>query len=390
MEYESSGGAGKTVLLILAVFFSFVFVPFLLMAVPVGGVVISATKMASQASIEQVVKEAGVSEEIFDLLMDEVEKQAPGGKLKPDVIERIAKDSIKKKDVDRIVRIFIDAVYNGRSRNIDLSDVEESLLDNLFEVCQGGYNDLCYSWLYGTPMKYFTESYKNSVFAELEQELLVDYAGYGVSTVAELEQVYDARYGSGAFDDMAEERISYEKSRYMREVENTLNSYVSEAIREVEKTIEDAMDDTSEEDDMKAITEIIRMLDENKTVIRVLVYSVVFGIVLILLLLFRLQTAGFVVSAIPLLFGGIGCKLVGLGEKMFLSLMEEELISEMGDADQYERLAESLFLCILRPFFKGMSDYGNVMLIAGGGLIVAVIVRKIIIKHKCDVEASYS
>ena len=115
MKKSNAKKAGGTLRLVVAIFFSVILVPVLLALVPAGGVAITASTMVSQERIEQIVTEARIPEEIYEVLMEEVEARASNGMLKAEVIEKLAKDSVKQKDIDKLVRTFIDGVRSGRA-----------------------------------------------------------------------------------------------------------------------------------------------------------------------------------------------------------------------------------------------------------------------------------
>lgn len=372
----------NTVWLVFCIIFSVIFVPILLVLVPTGGVAITASKMVSQESIEAMVDEARVSEEIYDLLMDEVSSNENTSFLKPEVIEDVAKDSIRQKDVDKIVRIVIDGVYNNKSKKIDLSDVEERLQENLREIADESFNDLYSAWMYDTPSEFFTEEYKYTFFADLESELLSDYySSFGAVDLYSLEQKYDARYGYGAFESMMSDRILAERWSYDSRIDEIIMDSVSKGVDEAEAAIQEALDSISDDPSMRKGIDVVRTIGDNRVLLTVIVYALIFGMVIILLLLYKFKTAGFVVSSIPLIVGGVVCKLFAIVERIAMSWAEQNLIYDVVGDEQYQKTVSSTMRGIFNVLFGGLSAHGTIMLISGVALIVIAIVCSVLRKH---------
>lgn len=380
MENANEQKSKGTVLLVLAIVFSVIFVPVLLALVPLGGVAITASTMFSQESIEEIVDDAGISEEIYDTLMEEVEN-ANSGFLKPEVIQEIAEDSIREKDIDKIIDTFIDCVYNNKSKKIDLSNVEERLQENLTRIANESFDDLYSAWMYDTPSKYFIDDYKYTFFEELESSLLEDYSNYGAKDLDELERKYDIRYGSGSFDRMVSNRIMLEQQSYEERSNNIVMDSVTKGIEEAETAIEEIVDGISGDSSARTGIDVARTIGDNRILFNVIVYLSIYVIVLILLLLYRFRTAGFVVSSIPLLIGGIGCKVLDLLKRMILTWLDRGLVSDIAGNEQYEAVISSVIRGILEVVFGGLSKYGTVMLLSGIALIVAAIVCGVLRKR---------
>lgn len=383
MENVKTKNTRNTVRLVIAIFFSIILVPVLIALVPAGGVAITAINMATQQSVEQIADEARISEEIYDVLMEEVAVRSVGGVLKPEVIEELAKDSVKQKDVDKLVRAFIDGVYNDKSKEIDLSEVEERLQENLWEIYEDSFSELYAAWLYGEPTKYFTEEYAKLLFENLERDFLDGYFHYGAANIRELKQKYDGRYGVGSFDEIVESRIRGERSFYEMQVESAVLNGVSKGVEKAEGLIEEAIDKASDEKALRDGLDFATIMNESSIIITIIVYVVIFGIVLVILLLYKFRTAGFVVSGIPLLIGGIGCKIVVLFEKMVQSLIDREVVTGVVEEERYQNIISSAVGGVLKPLFRGVSTYGTIMLISGGVLIVVGIACGVIRKHVC-------
>jgi len=96
------------------------------------------------------------------------------------------------------------------------------------------------------------------------------------------------------------------------------------------------------------------------------------------------------VTAIPLLFGGMVCKLVGLAEKVVRSIIDRELFSEIKEGEKVQDMMQTLVQEILHPLFKGISSFGTIMLIAGVALIGGAILRGVLKKNNQGEEESYS
>ena len=386
MKKSNAKKAGGTLRLVVAIFFSVILVPVLLALVPAGGVAITASTMVSQERIEQIVTEAHIPEEIYEVLMEEVEARASNGMLKAEVIEKLAKDSVKQKDIDKLVRTFIDGVYNDKSKNIELDEVEERLQSNLRDICEESFDDLYSAWMYGTPSDVLTQEYIDVLFEDLKNGILSDYSGYGAADLEELEQRYDKKHGYGSFDDLVSDRIMEERWSYNSRVEDEIMNGVSNGVEQAEITIKDTIDSISDEKAVRNGIDIARTIGDNRIILNVLVYVLIFGIVIILLLLYKFRTAGFVVSAIPLLIGGAGCKIVAFVERMIMSWLDRNLVVGIVEEERYQNAISTSVRGVFEVLFSGLSAYGTIMLISGAGLIVVAIVcsviRKCVCKHK--------
>lgn len=381
MEELQTKKKGGKVCLVFAIIFSVLFVPMLLVLVPAGGAAITVSSMVSQKSIEEVIDEARISEEIYDVLLEEIGKEADTGFLKPEVIEDIAGDSIRQKDVDKIVDLFVDCVYNDKTKDVDLSDVEERLTDSLTTICYNSFDDLYSAWMYDTTSKYFTEEYKHVFFGELENNLFSEYASFNASSLYELEQEYDWRYGYGAYDDMVSRRILSKRGDYESWIEDKILDGVSSGIEEAELTIKDTIESISGESDLRKGIDVAKTVGDSRVVIAVIAYGAIFGMVIILLLLYKFKLAGFLVTSIPLLIGGIGCKVIGLAERVILSWIDNDVISKIVEEEQYQNIIYGAFRTVVEKLFGGVSGFGTVMLIAGGVLLATGIVLSVLRKH---------
>jgi len=276
---------GRSVLMVFAIVFSIIFVPILMALVPAGGMAITVTGMVSQEGIEKLLENAGISEELHELFLEEAMEEAAGGELRADVFERILKDCVKEKDIKKIVLLFVDAVYNGESEEeVDLSDIGERLNETVEEIYENGLDDLYEAWRYGAESEYFSENFVNRFFVDLENQFLGDYSEYGAISIEELEAKYEERYGADSFDRLIEDELNWRRGEWEDEVKNTISTEINRTVEEVEGMVKDAIREVTEDGDVNDMMSLVGEVTEKSNVVKVVVYALIFGIVLILLL----------------------------------------------------------------------------------------------------------
>lgn len=390
MENEKKDNTLRSVLLIFAVIFSIIFVPALFVFVPAGAVVTTLSGMASLDSIEKVVEEAEVSKGLYEIAMKEAFDENTAEIIGSEEGERILRDSFTDKDMNQIFLAFLRSAYYGTNEKIDLSGIADRLKKNFNAFYESIFDEGYAAWRNGTVSTHFSEEFCRSFYEAIEKQLLEEYADYGAVSFAELEEKYDAVYGSGAFSKVLEKRVASIREEWGQEMREAIESQTGEIIAETEVVLQNAMQEMAHDPDVRKVFDVVQPVSDMNKIIGLVVYAVILGMVIILILLYWVDIPGFIVCAVPVFFGGAVCKGIGLAEKIVMRYVDEEILSESAGVVQYEDMFRRVMHEIIAPFFKGVSDFGTKAIIFSVILIGCAILRGVIKKNKREAEQSYS
>lgn len=389
MSSTNGNSTLKTILQVFAILFSIVLVPALIAIIPAGGAVVTAVDVVSQDNIEAVIEKAGVAGEIYRVAMEETLKEnAELEGIRKDVAEDFLKDTIRVEDVEDMIGAAIDSFYSGRRASVDFGKIAERTVDGLADLFLQGMEEVYDVWRNGATPSVFTESFCDEMFHDMEEDFLAEYSEYQVPNLAELETAYDEKNGKGSFERLIKQEIESFKENELTDAKEELLAEAEEVFGEVEKDIEDGINEAVQNKDVRTAFDIFGELDERSDVIKVSVYALIFGIVLFLLLFYMFDTPGFVVTSIPVIIGGIICKVVQFAEGVVFTIVEEAVAENSTGTKALDDLMRTLFDELLHPVFSGIGKFGTIMLIAGVALIGLAILRHVLKKQKQESEAT--
>lgn len=380
MENEKKSGAAKLVLLIFGIIFSVILVPGLFLGIPVGGVVMSLSTAASQESIEKMVEEANLSETLHEMIREEVLSEAPVEEINPEYWDSVIEDCFSEKIVDDIVFAVIDSIYNGTDAEVSLDRVTEEILEVRDELAENGFQDFYSAWTDGTPSKYFTEESIQSFGEEIGSELVAEYAEFGVDSWEELEEAYDAYYGSGAFSNLLDEKMRDFIAVWEESFIEGFDAEIAGIQEETETKINEAINEATNDPDVRSVFDTLKEIGEESGKVKLVVYGVILGAVLLLLLCYWFGTAGFVVPAVPLILGGVLCKLLTLVEDVIMNYAND-MIAEDSEMAELGSVISDVFHGILTPIFEEISKLGTVTIGLGIVLIALAILKGVLKKN---------
>lgn len=378
----------NTVRMVAAIIFSIIFVPALFAFVPAGGVVTTLSGMASLERIEKAAEESGISEKLYEIVVANAFDETSSEAVSSAEGVRILRDSFTPGDMDRIFLAFLNAAYYGTKEEIDLSGIEERLKENFSTFYENAFDEVYSSWRNKTESVHFSKEFCRSFYGEIENQLLKEYAEYDAAGFTELEEKYDAAHGSGAFSALLDEREETLRGEWLKEMKDSVESQIGDIAAEAETMIQEAALETAHDPEVRKVFHVIRKVGNMSRIITLVVYAVILGMVLILLLLYWDSTAGFIVCAVPLLFGGIVCRLIASVEPLFLSYAEEEIIFDSLASMQYKEAVTAAMHGIISPIFKGISEFGMKAMIAAVLLIGGAILRGVMKKNEREREQS--
>lgn len=387
MENRQRVNMLRSVLLVFAVVFSIFFVPALFALVPAGAVVTTLSGMASMENIEKATEELELSQRLYDVVMQETLDEVSADLADFAEGERILRDSFTVEDMNRILLAFLHSVYYDTAPEVDFSSMGKRLEENFGRFCEDAFDESYTSWRTGTESAYFSREFCREFAEDIEQQLLREYAEYGAVSFPELPERYDAVHGSGAFSKLLEERAASIREEWLREMKETAGSQVREITAEAEKNIRDSAAELAHTSEIRDVFDVVRPMGEMNQAVRAIVYAVILGMVLILVLLYWLDIPGFIVCAVPVFFGGVVCKAVGLAERIAMRYIDEEIFS---DSAQYEDIIRDMMHEIVAPFFEGVSEFGTQALILSAVLIGCAILRGVMKRNKREAEQTYS
>lgn len=381
MEEKKQSNAFKTVLLIFGIIFSIILVPGLIAGIPVGGAAVALSQSVSQDSIQKTVQESGLSEKAYQTIMDEVLKEVQNSDtLKADFFEDMIRGCITVETVDDIVTELIGCVYNGTAPQIKFDSMLNGFRNGVNEIIETGFGDFYSTCFEGAESKYFSEVFIQSSKDTIEQEILGKYPDYGVSSLEELEEVYDAQFGMGAFETLFDEEILEFERGWNDGLLDGFDDEMNALAEEVETEVNQALSEAVQDEDVRKVFDILNEISEKKDTIKMVAYAIVLAAVLLLLVCYWFGTAGFVVPAVALILGGLLCKLVTLFEGMILAFIRKGIASEP-DVAEFSDIVSDLCKGVLTPFFAEMSKFGITMIGIGVLLVLLAILRGVLKKN---------
>ncbi len=391
MSSTNGNSTLKSILQVFAILFSIVLVPALIAIIPAGGAVVTAVDVVSQDNIEAVIEKAEVAGEIYSVAMEEALKEtAELEGIRKDVAEDFLKDTIRVEDVEDMIGAAIDSLYSGKRASVDFSEIAERTVDGMADLFLQGMEEVYDVWRKGATPSVFTESFCDEMFHDMEQDFLAEYSEYQVPDLAELETAYDAKNGKGSFELLIKQEIENFKENELTDVKEEFLVEAEEVLEEVEKDVEDGINEAVQNEDVRTAFDIFREVGERSDAIKVFVYALIFGIVLFLLLFYMFDTPGFVVTSIPVIIGGIICKVVQFAEGAVFTIVEEAVAENSTGTKALDDLMRTLFDELLHPVFSNIGKFGTIMLIAGVALIGLAILRHVIKKQKQESEATFN
>lgn len=381
MENGKKSNAFKTVLLVFGIIFSVILVPGLILGIPVGGAVTALSQSVSQEGLETMVKEAKLSENLYTLMMDELEPEmAEVDELNPEFWNGLIKDSVSVDFIDGLITELVDCVYNGTEPQMDVSSVMDGFRGGLQDITENGFDDVYSACFEGTESKYFSTEFILSLKEEVETDLLSKYSDLGVASLDELETAYDAQFGEGAYDILWNEKIGELKkdweTEFLNEVDVEMNGIEDELEQEINEIIAEAVYD----EDVRSVFDMFKEISAKKDTVKLVAYGIVLAAVLLLLICYWFGTAGFVVPSVALILGGLLCKLLTLTESQILKFIETDLATEPG-AEEFGFVVMDLCKGIMAPFFNEMSKFGLTMIGIGVLLILLAILKHVVAKN---------
>ncbi len=383
MENKKKSNPVKMILRVFGIIFSIVLIPGLIIGIPAGGAVIGFSSMVSQDSLVRIVGEAELAEQVLERVEAEVLTEVRTDELKNEYVQSLTEDLITVEWVDSVISEVLDALYFGRTPNVKLDSVVKTLTGRLEELATNGFGDIYSAWKNGTPSVYFTESFVQSFKDTLEEEILTEYNQLGASSLEELEKKYDAFYGAGAFSKLADEKAQSYQAKWDEEFNHTLDGMLEEAIGTAEEEVNKALTELAQDADIRKAFDYLKEIEAKASLLKTVVYGVIFGAVLLLVSCFWFGTAGFVVSAVPLAIGGGLCKLIANGKEPLLDYVDR-LVANETELSEFGGVVNSMVNSVVTPVLNEVSKLGNMVLIAAVVLLGLAIMSGVIRKNKSE------
>lgn len=386
MENERKNGVLKKVLRVFGIIFSIVLIPALIVVIPVGGAAMGVSSVVSKEAIEKKVEDIGLSDIVLDVLEERVLDGVHVDALKDEFLKEVVLGSITKEWVDDVIAEVLVAVYEGTEPEIDIDPFVKELRRGVSRVAEGGFRDLYSAWVNDTKSEFFDTEFIHDFWESIEDDLLSEYASYGVTSLEALEDAYDRANGVGAFSDLLDEKmITFEdvwNDEFTEKIDGSINNIAEETEAEINKTLNEVVQDKT----VRKVFDFFGEMSEKSGLLKIAVYGIVFGAVLLLLGCFWFGTAGFVVSAIPVMIGGAICVIAKLLQQVAFDFIngflgKEDVLTEFGGE------ISAAVGSILTPVFSSILSFGIIMMIVGVILIVLAVVSKVMRKGKEEPQA---
>lgn len=379
----------KTVLLVFAILFSVVFVPVLVLLPPVGGSIVATMEMMTLDRMEEITEESGIAESVYDAVLEEITEGLPVTQLKPEVTGRILKNSLQVADFEQWITLLLEGIYTGDTIRLDLGKLQERVEKQVEALTKDGFDEVYAVWKDGADTVNLSKEYVEELLLEWENDLLSQYEMYGARDMKGLEQVYDEKHGEGAFGRLCEEKINELREEWDGKVTETIKAMVADGFAEAEAQVAERLQEVVKNPEVREAFAIVQEAGTWSNNVRLVVYGMLFGIVLLLLLLYWFEIPGFVVTAVPLFVGGALCKLLTSQGGRIRTWICEEAFADMGENEKVLSISSSLLERVLGQLFDSISAFGTVALIVAFALTGGAILRGVLKRNKKAVEESY-
>lgn len=380
MENEKKASVLQNVLLVFGIIFSIILVPGLIVGIPTGGATIALSQSVSQEGIETMIREAKVSEYVYDLLMDELENEVTVEELKPEFWNGLMTDSITLSLIDDIVMEFVDCTYNGTEPQLDVSSVTEGFRKGITDITENGFDDIYAACFEGAESRFFSAELIQSMKDEVETRVLSEFSEYGVTSLEELETMYDVQFGAGSYEKLWNEKIDEVRTEWEDEFLSEMDGVLESSTEELEQELNAAVREVAQDPEIRPTVDMLREISAKKETIKLVVYGIVLASVLLLLVCFWFKTAGFVVPSVALILDGLLCKLITLLEAPVLTIAKDAIVTEPG-MEEIGDMVLDIVRGMIAPFFAEMSKFGLTMIGIGVLLVLLAILRGVIVKN---------
>ncbi len=386
MENEKKCGTAKKVLRVIGIIFSIVLIPILIVGIPVGGAAMGVSSVVSKEAIEKKVEDIGLSDIVLDVLEERVLDGVHVEALKDDFLKDVVLGSITKEWVDDVIAEVLVAVYDGSKPQIDIDPFVKELRRGVSRVAEGGFRDLYSAWVNDTKSEFFDTEFIHDFWENIEDDLLEEYASYDVTSLEALEDAYDRTNGVGAFSDLLDEKmITFEdvwNDEFEEKIDGAINNIAEETEEEINKTLYEVVQDKT----VRKLFDFFGEMSEKSGLLRIAVYGIVFGAIVLLLGCFWFRTAGFVLSAVPVIIGGCICVVAKMLQQVVFGFInrflgKEDVLTEFGGE------IDTAVTSILTPVFGTILSFGITMIIVGVILIVLAVVFKMMRNGKAEQQA---
>lgn len=385
MEEKKKSNVAKVIFRVIGIILSVVLIPALIFWIPAGGAAIGVSSTVSQEKLVQLVRETKLSEQLLDMAKEEITRAVHSDEVNEEYWQSLVLDSITAEWVDSVITEVLDAAYSGSTPKVTIDAVTASLTEGMEALEQNGFQDLYSAWKDGTPSVYFSESFIQSFREQVEAELLKEYADYGVASFEELETKYESECGEGTFSELLDEKAQSFEEEWNRDFFEGIDTKLETMTAETEQKLNDALTEAVQNPDVRSVFDSLKELNEKESTLKLVVYGVLLGAVLLLVGCFWFGTAGFVVSAVPLILGGILCKLVAGFESVLFAYVSDFVTSDT-TLSQFGSAILDVVGGLLTPLFAEVSKLGNCSIIAGVILVGLAIMQGVIKKNKTVAE----
>lgn len=375
----------KSVLLMFAVIFSVVFVPVLVLLPSVGGAAAAVAEMTAPERLEEIAEESGIAEIVYAAVLEEMAERVSVTQLKPEVTERIVKDSLQIEDFEQWIKLLLEGVYTGNAVTLDLSEQQERAEKQVEELLRDGFDEVYAVWRDGADTVNFSGEYVEELFTDWENDFLNQYEMYGARDLESLEQVYDETHGEGKFESLREQKINELREEWDGEITENIKILVADRFAEIEAEAEARLQELVKNSDVRENFDFIQKVGKWSGSAKLAVYGILAVIVLLLLALYRFEIPGFVVTAVSLLAGGGLCKLMASLDGRIAEWIHEAAFAGLGENEKTLSISASLLENVLKRLLDSISAVGTVSLIAALALTGGAILRGVL---KADERAA--
>ncbi len=380
MENKKKSNVAKIIFRVIGIILSVVLIPGLLLFIPAGGAAMGIASSVSRESLEQMVEDMKLSQHVIELVEEEVEKGIRVDELNSEYLQNLVLGSISEDWVEDVLKEVLGSVYSGDKPNVSIDAVAKSLRTEFETLTENGFGDLYSAWVNGTTSQYFSTSFVQSFWEEVENEILAEYPEFEATSLGALENKYDDYYGAGAFSDLLDEKMQSFEDTWEEEFSAEIAEEVDELTTEVEQEINDAIYEAVQDEDVRMVFDSLQEVNEKSNALRFLVYGVVFGAALLLICCFWFGTAGFVVAAIPFILGGILCKFVS-GVETYLLKVVDEVVAAEPEIAEFGTVVGDVLRGLLDPIFGTVSMFGTITIASGVvfiglGILAGVLKKK--------------
>lgn len=286
--------------IVLGVFFSIFFIPIMYaVSFAAGNIWTVDNKVLDRDAIIDEFKAMDGYDKLIDAAIDTVAID----EIDKDIQKRIVSEVFDEECINEVFEQVLDKIFEGEDVDIDLEDeFAKGISDAIVNLYNDEAENVINAWISRDLASDYEMIYE--MCGEYIDEQMVSFAAgqLGVDTSVLSVQNVREYLAANPISEADKKKVIDECGKL---VEDYVDEYAVTIAKEINVSVEEAMDEINDSEELNEASEIIIMIKEN-AMLAVILCGVVFAVCwIILLLIFKARRSGFVIPAVSLIFAAI-------------------------------------------------------------------------------------